>query len=229
MWEQEHILAWLHLWRGTHHLHFHWLILRSCHHASIWPFLPSWEGYRFGEVCSTGKRLCRKPWWGWQRGCTDPYFVPYISLGTVLQWISCLLSLCSGENHIGFLVLSHEEVGYATCSRWPCRASYLQYWKGRSIGSCFSWICHLCLCTESDGLFWHLSDLGINSHPPSTSKGTQVNFCIRVRPSALKTSGGMPLGPADLPHCNSSVASLTSSIVGGPWIPCVVIFLGSLW
>ena len=125
MWGQECLLAWLHQWWGTHHLHCRWLILCSCRHESIWLFLTCWEGYQFRKVCSTvlGVTLCWKPWWGQERGWRGPCFVPYISVGSVLQWISCLLSLCSGKNHIGSLVLSHQEDGYSACSRWPWRGS----------------------------------------------------------------------------------------------------------
>ena len=128
-------------------------------------------GFQFGEVCSIvpGVTLCRKPWWGWQRGCRDPYFVPHISLGSVLEWISCRLSFCSGENHTGFLALSQQEKSIQRVQDdlgedLACNASKDSHDSWRS------WSCHLCIYT--DALFWHLSDLGVKSHPPSTYNGT---------------------------------------------------------
>ena len=89
----------------------------------------------------------------------------------------------------------------------------MQCSKGRSHDSCCSWICHLCLCTGA--LFWHLSDLGGKQPSSQHVQRNSVNFCISAKPPALKTLGGMPSGPADLPHCNSSIASLSSSSVVG--------------
>ena len=41
-----------------------------------------------------------------------------------------------------------------------------------------------------------------------------VNFSIRDVTPVLKSSGGIPLGLADLPQCSSDIASTTSSFVG---------------